>query len=666
LFVQAAQIIFMEHGGIVTITFFVAVFLLGTAFLQKLVNKISFPYTVALLITGFIAQFVAKTFHFGNELTISPDFIFYILLPTLLFEASMHINIHQFKRQFKTISFLATFGLLVSIFVIAFGMSLLLQFPFEVALLFGAIISATDPIAVLALFKTLGAPKRLALIADGESMFNDATAVIAFRIVSTFAVADAAFTPTKLIPSIGNFFYVFVGSILGGLILGYIASRLIQRLKNERVLVMAVTSAIAIGSFAGAEHFFHFSGVIVTVMAGITIGNLARGKMTSTTIHSLEEYWEYLGFLALSLVFFFASFSLDLGLFGREIGLLLIVVFIVLFARAVSVYLTSFLSNSLSFFKDEPDIPMSWQHILNWGGLRGVIPLVLVYSLPDSYAYKELMLQLTFACLLFTLFVNGLTIKPLLLKLKLHIPGKEEQIIHDEELLFEVDSSREKLQQLPKREFDQKIVQDIDTELQEKQDAFKEHLLAITTPDEFHKSLKLESLAVERRTLQRLFDEGRCPEGVFYEFDSELDLQQDALEFPEVSKGRAIAPGGYVVTGKSLRKRILGIRKLLATQPMLCRISGITVEDIVRERYNLLRVRLFSSYAVLDYLDRVHKFLDKKILEHAVEDVRSMQKAYIEKNLTEVKEIEKEYPEIIIEYQKDVIQRLISSHVINE
>lgn len=649
----------MEHNVILDIVLFFGLFLFATGLLQVVTKRIAFPYTIALLIAGFVAQFVTHTLGADLHLALSPDVIFFILLPALLFEAALHINIHQFRLQFKTISFLATFGLLVSIFVIAFALTYLLGLPFEIALLFGAIISATDPIAVLALFKTLGAPKRLALVADGESMFNDATAVIAFRAISAFVVADAAFKPVTLLDSTVDFLYVFFGSIVFGAIIGYAVSYLFAKMREDRIILTVLTSGLAIGSFAAAEHFFHLSGVITTVMIGVIIGNFGRTKIPSRVMHFIEEYWENAGFIALSLVFFFASFSLDLHIFGQQLGVLIVVVAVVLIARAVSVYLSALLSNRLSFFKDEPNIPMSWQHILNWGGLRGVIPLVLVYSLPDEFAYKGDMLRFTFAALLFTLFVNGLTIKWLLKKLGLHLPATEEKIIADEKNLFEIEEVRGRLKSLSKREFDPAIIRAIDEEHKKSEEVYREELLSLSTPEEFLRSLKLEALDIERGTLTRLFEQGRFTEAVYHSFDSELDLQQDALEYPEIRPTRAVSKSGMIRTGTSFRKRVLNLRRFALRYKGLSNFLGITEESLVTDRYGLLRARLFTSYAVLDYLEKVQKLITKKNLQKAVKEVQSMQEAYIKRNEKEIAEIETKYPRIVMAYQKNMIDLLI-------
>lgn len=652
----------MEHIHLVEFTIYIAFFLLTTSLVYILSKKISFPYTVSLLIAGFIGQLIVHLFHLDIHLALSPDFTYFVLLPILLFEAAIGINIHQFKLQFRTVTFLATFGLMLSIFTVAFGLAVFLNMPFEIALLFGAIISATDPIAVLSLFKTLGAPKRLSLVADGESMFNDATAVIAFRVISGFVLAEQAFRAQTFIQTFNNFMYVFIGSIMLGVLMGYLISVLVKRIKTEKVFNAALITALALGSFSIAEHFFHLSGVITTVMAGIAFGNLASGRMNRTVFGFVEEFFGYLGFLSLSLVFYFASFSLDFGLFTSSLPILAVVVLVVLIARAVSVYGTVFLSNRLPLFKDEPNIPMSWQHILNWGGLRGVIPLVLVYSLPDSFEYKQMMLQFTFAALLFTLFVNGLTIKPLLIKLKLHLPKKEERIIEDELKLFNIDVLRKRLEILSKLEFDPKIMQAMDKELQAKEAVYKKEILQLADAKTFLTSLKIEALTIEREVLHKLFEQGRFTERVLHEFESELDLQQDALEYPDLYQTHIVNKRGEISSKKAFRKRLFMFRRFIARYSILSKILHINEKDILLERYALLRARLFTSYAVIEYLDRLEKkFASSKTIQKDLDEVRIIQTKFIEKNQKELDEVEKEYPEYVHEYQKNMIHKIITA-----
>jgi CPA1 family monovalent cation:H+ antiporter len=375
---------------LIYIILFISAFLIITGFIQRLTAKWSFlPYTVALLLAGVIGQYFVKLTHIPVEFELSSSVIYYVLLPLLLFESAFHINFHQFKLQFKTITFFATFGLLISVFVIGYVLAFAVGYPLPMAILFGAIISATDPIAVISMFKTLGAPKRLSLVADGESMLNDATGVIAFKVVSAFVLAGSALQSSTLLESTWSFIYVFVGSLIFGAIVGYFFSKLIEKIENDRVIETTMTVACALGSFVAAEHFFHFSGVISCVMAGIVVGNLGKTKFSPGVREFVEEFWSYFAFLSVSLVFFFATFNLDFLIFSKNPIIIIWAIVAVLVGRAISIYGSALITNNTPFFKDEPNIPMSWQHILNWGGLRGVIPLVLAYSLPEDFKYRS-------------------------------------------------------------------------------------------------------------------------------------------------------------------------------------------------------------------------------------------------------------------------------------
>lgn len=650
---------FMEHNLILPVLLFSAFFLCLITFIQHLSERFTFPYTVALLLVGFLMQFLNHISGWNTHISLSPDIIFFILLPVLLFEAAMHINLHQFRLQFKTISFFATFGLLVSMFVVAFIVSLFVGMPIGPSLLFGALISATDPIAVLSLFKSLGAPKRLALLADGESMFNDATGVIAFRLISAFVIGGTVFDAGRILDGVVDFSWVFFGSLIYGTLLGYITSKILPLVKNDRILVNTITAAVALGSFVTAEHYLHVSGVISTVMAGITIGNVGRNKLSIRTINFIEEFWAFWGFIAVSLVFFFASFTLNISIFFGNLGSVAIAIGAVLMGRAVSVYLSAFITNHTPFFHDEPNIPNSWQHILNWSGLRGVIPLVLVYALPDTFVYKQEILGFTLGTLLFTLLVNGLTIKWLLTKLKLHLPSFEEAIISDEMKLFEIQERKDRLQELPKREFAQRLVNETMRSLEEKETILKERLLQISSDDHFLHSLKVQSLEIERTTLDKLYREGRFVENVYYQFESELDMQLDALEYPQTSKVRAVDKKGLLHTRRSYRQQLMNLKRIMIRYPLLRKYFGWNEEELIEERYQLLRARILTSYAVKDYIDKVEKISTLPNYKTAILEVRSMQNRYIEQNTQEIATITSDYPSVIENYQKRLIRYII-------
>ena len=551
--------------------------------------------------------------------------------------------------------------LLLSIFSIAYFLVLAIGYPIEMALLFGAIISATDPIAVISLFKTLGAPKRLGLVADGESMLNDATGVIAFKVVSSFVIASTAFQSRDLLDSLGTFTYTFVGSLIFGAIVGYIFSRIIEKISNDRVIETTMTVAAALGSFVAAEHFFHFSGVISTVITGIVVGNLGKTKFSPGVREFVEEFWSYFAFLSVSLVFFFATFNLDFSIFAYNPQNIIYAIIAVLIGRAISVYGSCLISNYSPFFKDEPNVPMSWQHILNWGGLRGVIPLVLVYSLPEDFTYRNDMLSFTMGAFLFTLLINGLTIRNLLLALGVHLPKKEEEVLAEELSIFELEEAKESLIRLKDKEFDPDLLQDLKRELNDMEEKHKKHLAEIATPEDFEKSLRLQALHIERHALDDIYKQGYVSENIYFDFDTELDLQQDALEYPEVYQGKVIKSDGTMNTQAGFRKRIAWMRQMASNFPILKGLFKSSRQQLIHDRIGLLKARVITSQMVMEYLEKMDKYLRNMSHSDFITKLIKEHKQLIDENNDELMKLTKENQSLMQEYQRKLAYNLIAT-----
>ncbi len=660
----------MHAQHLIDFLLFCSAFLIVTAGVLAIAKRFSFPYTALLLLTGFVAQGFLTVTGISSHVYVSTDIIYFLLLPLLLFESAVHMNFHQFRLQFKTVTFLATFGLLLSIATIAILVTYLAGLPFSVALLFGALISATDPIAVLAIFKNLGAPKRLSLLADGESMFNDATGVIAYKVVAAAVLAGNSLGAGETIQGVGSFLVVFVGSIGLGAVCAYLMSLFIAKIDNDRLVETTMTVALAIGSFVIAEHFFHFSGVITTVVAGIVLGNLGKTRISAGVHQFLEELWEYIGFIALSVVFFFSTFTLEIEhLFSRPLFFLLIVV-CVFIGRAVSVYVSFWITNRSKLFFDEPNVPLAWQHVLTWGGLRGVIPLVLVYSIPDSYMYKGLLLQATLITFLCTLFINATTIDKLLIALGLHLPKKEEEIVNLEEEIFQLEEAKENLSKLHGDEFDSSVVHELKERILTQEKKLKEHLLDIATPAEFEVSLRLAAISIERSVVRGLYEGNHVGENVFFEFESELDLQQDALEHPEiVRKTRGVREDGTIDSSSSFSKRIFRAGSLFHNTPILGRFGKSGKERLILDRLALLYARMNASSQVIEYLERVKTLIGQHHHFHTIiSSIRSEHENYRLRNHYQIQHLTREYPRIYRKFETPLVESFAWSkqHIVHE
>lgn len=639
-------------------TLFIGFFLLTTALILTITKKIKFPYTVALLIGGFLLQLLFHNFHIETHVTVSADLIYFVLLPILLYESAFHINFHQFKLQFKSITFFATFGMLVAATTVAGLLSYLIGLEFWHGLVFGALISATDPIAVLAIFKELGAPKRLGLIAEGESMFNDATAVIAFKLISGFVVLEKTFSISELGKGILDFSYVFFGSLLFGAVLAYLIAIFIEKINNDELIETTMTIALALVSFLIAEHYLHLSGVIATVAAGITMGNVGRTKISSQVIHFMERFWGYLGFLSISLVFFFTAFDLDMNVVFIHPQITILAILAVLIARAVSVYLTFAITNKVAFFKNEPNVPMSWQHVLNWGGLRGVIPLVLVYSLPETYEYREQFLVFTLVTFLFTLLINGLTIKKLLFLLGLHLPETEEQIIKEESDLFSIQKAKQKIHQLPQDEFSITVTKEVLRKLHQKEKKHKHRLDLLAAPKNFERSLRLEVLQIERKTAEKLFIQQHINEAVFYQFQSEIDMQLDALEYPDLYYGRGYESGGLIQSKENFYDTVKKITKKTYFFPLFNVYLKNKKESLILDRLSLLQARIVASGEVISYLEHITKLTDSAQNNQSIAAIVSDHEQYRLKNNFQIQSISREFPRLYTDFETHLVEKL--------
>lgn len=650
----------MHESSMIITVLFAAIFLGVVVLLKKLSENIFAPFTVLLLITGYLAQQLFHFFHLETNLVLSTDLIYYVLLPLLLFESSFKINAHQFKLQFKTITFLVTVGLLSAVFVVAAGLMIFLGFPFEIALLFGALISATDPIAVLSIFQSLGAPKRLALLAEGESMFNDATAVIVFRVVAGVVLAESQ-QGFSVPETFAHFLYIFFGSLLFGGILGFLWAKIIAPIKNDRLVETGLTVVLALLSFVLAETLFHLSGVISTVAAGVILGNIGQTKISAKVIHFIHEFWEFIGFVSIALVFFFSTFNINIRVLELPAAEIAIVIVTVLLSRLVSVYLSFFISNTSRFFADEPNVPMSWQHILNWGGLRGVIPLVLVYSLPDDFSYKAQFISYTIWCFFFTLFVNATTITWLLKRLRLHVPKQEQLIIENESKLFEVEKARERLAQIHEKEFSKSVLQEMENQIASTEQQLKESLLKISTPKEFELSLRLKIIEIERSLLYGLFIKNQMNESVFFEFTSELDLQQDALEYPEVSSGRSIRPGGLYNSQDFFLQRVEQLTIRIKELPWLSSWLRKVRKQTIINRLQLLRSRIDTSTQVVDYIEKLMHLVQGNIKAQEILDtVKSEHEQLLLKNTFQLQSIQRSHQRLYQSFERSLLRQIIS------
>ncbi|SHH04525.1 sodium/proton antiporter, CPA1 family [Chryseobacterium oranimense] len=368
---------------------------------------------IAIVVSIFLVMFgetvLPKTFGHLNNLMNGIDFtevLMGAMLNFLLFAGGIHINIDDLKEQFRPVLIFSTAGVVISTFVVGFGMFYLLPFlgihlPFIYCLVFGALISPTDPVAVLSILKQANVSKSLETKVAGESLFNDGMAVVVFTVVMQLAIGKEVDLGVE---SIGLLLMKEAGGgILLGVLLGWITSRLMREV-DDYIISVLVTLSVVMGGYLIARQM-HISGPLTMVAAGLFMGNFnVRFKMKSITQDYLIKFWELIDEILNAVLFLFIGFELlmikDLRFFMIP-GLLAIAV--VLIARFISIWIpTKFMSLRTRFSPQTVKV-------LVWGGIRGGVSIALAMSIPKS-EYSEIILSITYCVVVFSIIVQGLTI----------------------------------------------------------------------------------------------------------------------------------------------------------------------------------------------------------------------------------------------------------------
>ncbi len=412
----------MEHAIEHAVGIYIGLLLLAcvVGIISKAITHL--PYTIFLTLMGL----AIGVLHIGPELEetgFGHHLIFFVFLPPLLFQGAMHMELDRLLKHIIPIVCFAVPGVIVSTLLVGGmvgwlgGIGSIL-----VAFLFGSLISPTDPVSVLALFKEADAPHDLRTLVEGESLFNDATGVVLFTILleATWHGGGLSLGAAAL-----EFVKVSAGGLLLGGGLGYVAFLVLRRL-DDHLLENAICLALAYGTFWLAE-VAHFSGVIATVMAGLLIGNHGRRlAMSEKTVETVEGFFESIDFLVNSLLFIL------IGLELREIPeavpvnpwqLVIVSIVAMLVARAAVAYTFYWGLNQIGTRRPRP-----WKHILFWGGLRGSIPIALLLHIPTAdklptdnplVTLRPALILAGFSCVFFSLVVQGMTMRPLMRWLKI-------------------------------------------------------------------------------------------------------------------------------------------------------------------------------------------------------------------------------------------------------
>ncbi len=519
-------------------------------------KRVRLPHTVFLVIIGLVIGLLSHfpALHFFGEFHLTPGLLFYLLLPTLIFESAYNINVRRMVEESWIIIVLSVVSLLVSTIAIAAGLYFILDLfgigiPFMVALLFGALISATDPVAVLALFKEYGAPRRLSLIFEGESLFNDATAVALFLVILDVALYGAHGATSFIEGSMG-FLSMMIGGTLFGVVVGGIFAKLVGLARENETASITLTIVLAHITFIGAEvasHYLHFgslhfplSPIIATTIAALLMGNYGRSKLDPKTEEFVEKLWGQLAFLANSLIFILmgAIVASVIELSASMVSTIAITIFVVAVARALSIYPVVEMFNV--FAGEKKRIPRAWQHLLSWGSLRGALAVTMVLLIPDDLAVagwtyatspKDFLLAITIGCISATLFIKAPTMQTLMRRLQLDVLTPIEAVESLEARALIHSEVTERLKRYRERGYiDGGVADEL---LTAHETEYRRNCAALQTGNAGNlpeRVLRIFAIGIEKRHLKELYQHGEVSEAVFKHLNGKLQLQLEAIE----------------------------------------------------------------------------------------------------------------------------------------
>jgi CPA1 family monovalent cation:H+ antiporter len=374
--------------------------LLVAAIVAMLARRFRMPYSVGLVVAGISLSLL----HVLPPIRFSRELIFTILLPPLIFEAALHIHWQELRKDYLVILVMTTVGVLLSVCVTTLGMHYIVNWEWPSALLFSVLIAATDPVSVIAMFKEAGTRGRLRFLTESESLFNDGTAAVAFTVAVGFVLGRNT-TPVEVVKT---FLITMGGGILCGAAVAAAVLLLAGR-TDDHLVEITLTTVGAYGSFLLAEHF-QFSGVLATLAAGLVLGNVGPlGALSPKGKDAIESFWEYAAFVANSIVFLLIGMNGTKVDFPQVWRIALAAVVLVMAGRAAAVYLTL-----LPFSQSPSRVNLRHQHVLFWGGLRGALALALALGLPANVPRREEIIIISFTVVAFSVFVQGLTVVPLL------------------------------------------------------------------------------------------------------------------------------------------------------------------------------------------------------------------------------------------------------------
>lgn len=533
--------------------------LLVAAATSALADRLRVPFTVLLIMVGMaltaLAEHGPQFLHIIVEHEISPEVILFVFLPALIFESAFTLDSRQLKRNILPIITLAVPGLILSTLIIGFIVHFCTGIDLAVSLLLGSILSATDPVAVIGIFKKLGAPGRLNILVEGESLFNDATSIVVARIL-TGVVAAGYFSAETAFSGVIDFLVVFGGGILVGWLAALLTGFILGLVRSDSFIEISLTTILAYFSFLIAEELFHVSGVMATVAAGVTLGSWGRAKISPSVSGYLEEFWKYLAQVANVLIFLLVGLRVEISALVSSFDQLIWVLAAMLISRAVVIFGLTPLSALLPGVEK---VNRPFQTVMWWGGLRGAIALAIVLSLEQA-EYVDTLIAMVMGAVLFTLLVQGLTIEKLVRYLRLDQLSPADQFARVEGMLHAKKHALERIPELQKGGlFSQRIATNMHETCSREAKKLRDRLTELRSTsfdnEEEKKLLANRCFGLEKSCYHDLFARNHISEEAYRDLCHSVDIQTEAVRTASPLPHHTLHPSGGTLLSRFLASR---------------------------------------------------------------------------------------------------------------
>lgn len=623
-------------------------------------KSLRIPHTVLLVAIGVGIGLLSTLpqFSFLESFYLTPEVLFYIFLPILIFESAYNISARKLAEDALPITLLAVVGLLISTAAIGFGLVFALGFvgielPLMIGLLFGALISATDPVAVLALFKEFGAPRRLALVFEGESLFNDATGVALFLVMLEIVLVGFAGVST-VTAGIVNFTIMIVAGIIFGIVCGVVFAKAVQWTRDNEQASIALTFVLAYTTFLAADFITHHvyigeqklyvSAIIATTIASIIMGNYGRPKIHPKAEEFVDKLWGQLAFIVNSVVFILVGILfVDIPFSsGKVLIPILLAIVVVAAARALSIY--PLVSGYNIFVGAKRKIPLSWQHLLSWGSLRGALAVTLVLMIPEdltipgwtlSLSPREFILALTIGCIFFTLFVKATTIQAMMSWLRLNRFTDTERVAYEEACALTHREVAERLHKFHERGYIttttyEKLLAEHKYEFKKACATLKD--FTVDSPTDYTSQvLRIYAIGIETMALKELYQYGEVSEGTYKRISGKLTAQLDAIEHGDLEGSQSS------LDGRDVFER--------AVCWFVERLKTPSTEERAAEQYSYYRAQSIISRKVLKEIGKITPDDAASVFSTAsMTHVTEVYTKYREGSEAKMEAIEKQHP----------------------